>query len=73
MSFLQISNLEKSFGATKILKSLSEDYARTKNPESKALAQKVMLALKKIAVWDDAFSWVDFTRGSLVGLTRLLR
>ena len=27
----------------------------------------------KIAVWDDAFSWVDFTRGSLVGLTRLLR
>ena len=26
----------------------------------------------KITLWDDAFSWVDFTRGSLVGLTRLL-
>ena len=24
----------------------------------------------KITLWDDAFSWVDFTRGSLVGLTR---
>ena len=34
------------WGATKILKSLSEDYARTKNPESKALARKVMLALE---------------------------
>jgi limonene-1,2-epoxide hydrolase len=27
----------------------------------------------KITVWDDAFSWADFTRGSLVGLSRLLR
>jgi limonene-1,2-epoxide hydrolase len=26
----------------------------------------------KIVLWDDAFSWVDFTRGALVGLTRLL-
>ena len=26
----------------------------------------------RITLWDDAFSWVDFTRGSLVGLTRLL-
>jgi limonene-1,2-epoxide hydrolase len=26
----------------------------------------------KITLWDDAFSWLDFTRGSLVGLTRLL-
>ena len=25
----------------------------------------------RITVWDDAFSWVDFTRGSLLGLTRL--
>ncbi|MHB1455504.1 MAG: beta-L-arabinofuranosidase domain-containing protein [Armatimonadota bacterium] len=41
------------WGATKILKSLSEDYIRTKNPESKALANKVMLALKKLATWDD--------------------
>ena len=41
------------WGATKILKSLSEDYARTNNPESKALATKVMKALKKIATFDD--------------------
>ncbi len=40
------------WGATKILKSLSEDYIRTKNPASKELAQKVMLALKKLATWD---------------------
>jgi limonene-1,2-epoxide hydrolase len=25
----------------------------------------------KITLWDDAFSWVDFARGSLMGLTRL--
>lgn len=41
------------WGATKILKSLSEDYARTGNIESKELARKVMLALKKLAIWDD--------------------
>ena len=26
----------------------------------------------KITLWDDAFSWVDFARGSLVGLTKML-
>jgi limonene-1,2-epoxide hydrolase len=26
-----------------------------------------------IRLWDDAFSWGDFTRGSLVGLVRALR
>ena len=26
----------------------------------------------KITLWDDAFSWLDFTRGCLVGLTRML-
>lgn len=41
------------WGATKILKSLSEDYKRTKNPESKALARKIMLGLKGLATWDD--------------------
>src|SRR5437868_9336951 len=41
------------WGATKILKSLSEDYTRTHDPESKALARKVMVALKNLAVWDD--------------------
>jgi limonene-1,2-epoxide hydrolase len=25
----------------------------------------------KITLWDDAFSWVDFTKGSLLGLTKL--
>jgi limonene-1,2-epoxide hydrolase len=25
----------------------------------------------KITRWDDAFSWLDFTRGALVGLTKL--
>lgn len=41
------------WGACKILKSLSEDYARTGAADSKELARKVMLALKKLAVWDD--------------------
>ncbi|HZZ42142.1 MAG TPA: hypothetical protein VFE58_04335 [Tepidisphaeraceae bacterium] len=41
------------WGATKVLQSLSEDYSRTKNPESKRLAQKVMLALKSLATWDE--------------------
>lgn len=26
----------------------------------------------QITLWDDAFSWVDFTHGCLVGLTRML-
>ncbi len=26
----------------------------------------------RITLWDDAFSWADFTRGCLVGLTRML-
>lgn len=41
------------WGATKILKSLSEDYIRTKNPNSKALARKIMLKLKELATWDN--------------------
>jgi len=41
------------WGATKILKSLSENFARTRDPESKALARKVMEALKRLATWDD--------------------
>jgi predicted dehydrogenase len=40
------------WGATKILKSLSEDFSRTQNPESKALARKVMTALERLATWD---------------------
>src|ERR1700722_18856172 len=54
------------WGATKILKSLSEDYIRTKNPESKALAQKVMLALKKIATWDgQSRCWIRCGMGAV--------
>jgi hypothetical protein len=41
------------WGATKILKSLCEDYMRTHNPESKALATKMLLALKGLLKWDD--------------------
>ncbi len=26
----------------------------------------------RITLWDDAFSWLDFTRGCLVGLTRMV-
>ncbi len=37
------------WGATKILNSLAEDYARTGNPRSKALARKVMLGLRSLA------------------------
>lgn len=54
------------WGATKILKSLAEDYARTKNPESKTLARKVMLALKKIATWDEhGRCWIPCGMGAL--------
>ncbi len=54
------------WGATKILKSLSEDYLRTKNPESAALAHKVMLALKHIATWDDkGRCWIRCGMGAL--------
>ena len=56
------------WGATKILKSLSEDYLRTKNPETKALARKVMLALKKIATWDtQGRCWIACGMGALRG------
>ena len=41
------------WGATKILQSLAEHHARHKDAESKALARKVMVALKGLATWDD--------------------
>jgi hypothetical protein len=54
------------WGATKILKSLSEDYARTRNRKSKALARKVMLALEKTATWDDqGRCWLKCGMGAL--------
>ncbi len=54
------------WGATKVLKSLSEDYVRTKNPESQALARKVMLALKRIATWDErGRCWIPCGMGAL--------
>ena len=54
------------WGAPKILRSLSEDYIRTKNPMSKELARKVMLALKRLAKWDDkGRCWVACGMGGL--------
>ncbi len=41
------------WGATKILKSLSEHHLRHRDLESKALAGKVMRALKGLATWDE--------------------
>jgi hypothetical protein len=40
------------WGATKILKSLCEDYLRNGSPLSRELARKVMRALKRLAKWD---------------------
>ena len=40
------------WGATKILRMLSEDYGRTYNKQSRSLARKVMLALKSLATYD---------------------
>lgn len=39
------------WGATKILHALAEDYRRTGNEASKAAARKIMLRLKKLAVY----------------------
>lgn len=47
-------NVIHVWGATKILKSLSEDYIRTRSAESLQLARNVMKALKKLAVWEPA-------------------
>jgi hypothetical protein len=41
------------WGATKILFALAEDYLRTHNPESKFAARRIMLRLKKLAVYPD--------------------
>ncbi|MHB1000082.1 MAG: glycoside hydrolase family protein [Armatimonadota bacterium] len=54
------------WGAPKILRSLSEDYIRTKNPESKDLARKIMLGLKRLAKWDDkGRCWIECGMGGL--------
>ena len=39
------------WGATRILFALAEDFRRTGNPESKAIARRIMLRLKKNAVY----------------------
>ncbi|MBI2503432.1 MAG: hypothetical protein HYW07_09425 [Candidatus Latescibacteria bacterium] len=41
-----------TWGATKILQSLSLDFTRTRDPASADLAQKVMAQLKQMATWD---------------------
>jgi hypothetical protein len=54
------------WGATKILKSLSEDYTRTHNEESRTLARKVMLALRAVTVSDDqGRCWLPGGMGAL--------
>jgi hypothetical protein len=54
------------WGATKILKSLSEDYSRTRNEESRILARKVMLALRAVTVSDDqGHCWLPAGMGAL--------
>lgn len=47
------------WGATKILKSLSEDYLRTRSAASRELARKVMLRLRGLALWsaDHRAAW----------------
>jgi len=42
------------WGATKILHALAEDFRRTGNEQSKATARKIMLRLKKLAVYPTA-------------------
>jgi hypothetical protein len=42
------------WGATKILYALAEDFRQTGNPESKAMARKIMLRLKSVAVFPAA-------------------
>ena len=39
------------WGTLKILRSLCEDYRRTKNPERQKLAGKIVSALKKLFIW----------------------
>ena len=41
------------WGATKILHALAEDYRRTGNPQSKDTARKIMLRLKRLAVFTE--------------------
>ena len=41
-----------TWGMSKILQSLGEDYARTHNPDSKALARKMIKQAKALATWD---------------------
>ena len=54
------------WGATKILQSLAEHHARHGDAESKALARKVMVALKGLATWDDrGRCWFSCGMGAL--------
>lgn len=57
----QEKRLINTWGMAKVLRNLSEDYIRTKNPASKDLARKVMLAAKKIVTWDEkGRCWLPF-------------
>ena len=55
-----------TWGATKILKSLSEDFIRTRDPASAKLAQKIMAQLKQMATWDaEGHCWFRCGMGAL--------
>jgi hypothetical protein len=41
------------WGTTKILHALAEDYARSRNPESRRLAGVIMRALRRLTTWDE--------------------
>lgn len=53
------------WGTTKIIKSLSEDYKRTKNPESKELAQKIIHKLKEFVVWEENGCYIPCGHGGM--------
>ncbi|MCC7265009.1 MAG: hypothetical protein IT369_21030 [Candidatus Latescibacteria bacterium] len=55
-----------TWGATKILQSLSEDFIRTGETASAELAQKVMAQLKQLATWDgEGCCWFRCGMGAL--------
>lgn len=53
------------WGATKILKSLAEEYTRTRDPDTSALAGRVMKALKQLAVWQDGHCYFPGGMGAI--------
>ncbi|MCE5200171.1 MAG: hypothetical protein ABFD54_02845 [Armatimonadota bacterium] len=53
------------WATTKLLKSLSLSYERTHNPEDKALARRVFVALRSLASWSGKYAWFEGGMGPL--------